>query len=274
MGSDSMEARGGTLLIHLGGLGDVCVSESSFLSLSLHYGAVRAVGNKRVLDKFTAYFAATDSIDSRAWAYLFSDSLEGPPWSRIVLFGKDRDGAFRERLSRLCAELLFVDMYPDGPAMPAEEYQLEQLRRIGIRPVRVEFKRKKGDRIILYPEKGHAKQKLPVEMFLEVFSKLKEQDMNVLLLRPYGLTVAAPDSVSYEDLDDVAACLSSQGGAFFSNDSGMAHFAAKSGLRALTLFWEADPIIWAPKGSRVLRCRDTSPAVEQVIDFIRDGMGE
>ena len=89
-----MDERGETLLIHLGGLGDVCVSESAFLSLRRHYGnVIRAVGNKRVLDQFTDRFTETDSIDSRTWSYLFSDSLEGPPWPRIVLFGKDRQGA-------------------------------------------------------------------------------------------------------------------------------------------------------------------------------------
>ncbi len=264
---------GGTLLIHLGGLGDVCVSESAFLSLSRHYGsAIRAVGNKRVLDQFTGYFAETDSIDSRAWAYLFSDSLEGPPWPRIILFGKDRHGAFRERLSRLCEELIFIDMYPDETSVPAEEYQLEQLGRMGVRPVRADFHRKAGDRIILYPEKGHVKRKWPVERFLEVFTELKGRGMNALLLAPPDLSQAVPASVSFEDLTEVAACFSSEGGVFFSNDSGMAHFAARHGLRALTLFWEADPIIWAPKGSRILACQDKPPTVEQVIDFIISGM--
>ena len=264
---------GETLLIHLGGLGDVCVSESAFLSLRRHFGnVIRAVGNKRVLDQFTDYFVETDSIDSRAWAYLFSDSLQGPPWPRIVLLGKDRQGTFREGLSRLCEELIFIDMYPDEKSMPAEEYQLEQLGGIGIGPVKAEFHRKAGDRLILYPEEGRVKRKWPVERFLEVFTELRGRGMNVLLMRPPELSLAEPASVSFEDLREVAACFSSQGGAFFSNDSGMAHFGATRGLRPLTLFWEADPIIWAPKGSRILACRDKPPTVEQAIDFIISGM--
>jgi len=268
-----MDERGETLLIHLGGLGDVCVSESAFLSLSRHYGnGIRAVGNKRVLDQFIDHFVETNSIDSRAWAYLFSDSLEGPPWQRIVLLGKDRQGTFRERLSRLCEELIFIDMYPDETSMPAEEYQLEQLRRMRVRPVKADFHRKAGDRIILYPEEGRAKRKWPVERFIEVFTELKKRAMNVLLLRPPDLSLTVPASVSFEDLREVAAFFSSQGGVFFSNDSGMAHFAATRGLRPLTLFWEADPMIWAPKGSRVLACRDEPPTIEQAIDFIISGI--
>lgn len=270
-----MDGRSETLLIHPGGLGDVCVSESSFLSLSRRYGnAIRAVGTKRVLDRFAAYFGQTDSIDSRAWAYLFSESLDGLHWPRIVFFGKDRQGLVRARLSGLCEELIFIDMYPDEGRLPAEAHQLEQLGKLGIAPVRAEFRRKAGDRIILYPEKGREKMKWPVERFLEVFTELSRRKMNVLLMRPPGLTLAGPGSVSHEDLSDVAACLASQGGVFFSNDSGMAHFAARCGLRALTLFWEADPVIWAPKGSRVLECRDKAPTVDRVLAFILAGMGE
>jgi len=263
-----------TLLIHLGGLGDVSVSASSFLSLRHHYGkTIKAVGAVRVLDRFRDYFVETDSIDSRAWAYLFSDSLEGPLWPRLVLFGKDRQGSFRERLSRLSDELIFIDMYPDERSLPVEEYQLEQLKALGIAPVRCEFLRRPGDRIILYPERGHEKIKWPVERFLEVFAKLKGRRMNVLIMAPPGLSLPVPGSVSHEDLGDVAAFFSSQGGVFFSNDSGMAHFAAKHGLRALTLFWEADPAIWAPKGSNVLACRHNPPTVDQVVDFILGGIG-
>ena len=99
--------------------------------------------------------------------------------------------------------------------------------------------------------------------------------MNVLLLRPPDLSQAVPASVSFEDLPrGIAACLSSQGGVFFSNDSGMAHFAATRGLRPLTLFWEADPIIWAPKGSRILVCRDKPPTKQQVINFIISGLAD
>ena len=262
-----------TLLIHLGGLGDVSVSESSLLSLRHHYGkTIKAVGARRVLDQFIDYFAGTDSIDSRAWAYLFSDSLEEPHWPRIVFFGKDRQGLLRDGLSRLCEELLFIDMYPDERSLPVEEYQLEQLKVLGIAPVKAEFLRRPGDRIILYPETGHEKIKWPVERFLEVFAKLRERRMNVVMMRPPGLSLPVPDSVSHEDLGDVAAFLSSQGGAFFSNDSGMAHFAARHGLRALTLFREADPAIWAPKGSRVLACRENPPTVDQVIAFIMSEM--
>ncbi len=267
-----MSCGEGTLLVHLGGLGDVCVSASAFLSLSNHFGKViKAVGNKRVLDQFAAYFSETGSIDSRAWAYLFSDLLEGPHWQRIVFFGKDRGGAIRERLSRLCEQLIFIDMYPDAGRVHAEEYQLEQLRRYGMVPMKAPFHRRMGDRIILYPEKGHAKQKWPIDHFLEVFRKLKERGLNVLLMRPPGLSLAVPDTVSYEDLRDVAACFS-QGGVFFSSDSGMAHFAARCGLRPLTLFWEADPAVWSPRGARFLTCQDKAPTVGEVIDFITSGM--
>jgi len=109
----------GILLIHPGGLGDVCLSESTLLSLKHHFGkSMEAVGNKAVLDVFRDYFTGVDSIDRRTWTYLFSDSLTCRSWRRIIFIGKDRTGAFRERLFRLCDELVFIDMYPEGRPRP------------------------------------------------------------------------------------------------------------------------------------------------------------
>jgi len=260
-----------TLLIHLGGLGDVCISESAFLSLSRHFGKPStAVGVKRVLEEFAAYFAGCASIDSRTWAYLFSPSLEGPRWQRIILFGKDRSGSLRQRLSLLCGELIFIDMYPDEERVPAEEYQLGQVGRYGATPVKAIFPRRPSDRIILYPEKGSTKRKWPVDRFLEVFARLKERGLNVLLLAPPGLALSVPHEEAPRDLREVAVCFS-QGGVFFSNDSGMAHFAARCGLRPLTLFWDADPVVWSPRGSLVLACQKKAPTIEEVEDFITSG---
>ena len=123
-----MDSDDETLLIHLGGLGDVCLSESAFLTIARHFRTpLRAVGTKRVLDRFGAYFTCVDSIDARRWAYLFSDSLPGRQWRRIIFFGKDREGALRERLARMADRVVFVDLYPDRERMPVEQHQLAQL---------------------------------------------------------------------------------------------------------------------------------------------------
>jgi hypothetical protein len=267
MGEDGQEHSGG-LLIHPGGLGDVCLSESTLLSLTQHFGAFfEAVGTKPVLDMFRRYFTGVDSIDRRTWMYLFSDSPACRTWQRIILIGKDRTGAFRERLSRLCGELIFIDMYPEGQPVGVEDYQLGQLPRYGIAPVRKEVQAKTGTRVILYPERPYKKKKWPVDRFLEVYEKLTRLGVERVLMRPPDLDLPAVPARVFELLADIAAFFSA-GGIFFSNDSGMAHFAARCGLRAATLFQEADPLIWRPKGGLVLECRGTPPSVDEVVDFI------
>ncbi len=131
MVKDGPAHKDGGLLIHPGGLGDVCLSESTLLSLTRHFGAAfEAVGTKPVLDVFRTYFTRTDSMDRRRWMYLFSDSPACATWQRTVFIGKDRAGAFRERLSRLCDDLIFIDMYPEGRPVHVEDYQPRAARTI------------------------------------------------------------------------------------------------------------------------------------------------
>ncbi|MGD0228754.1 MAG: glycosyltransferase family 9 protein [Syntrophorhabdales bacterium] len=261
-----------SLFIHPGGLGDVCLSESTILSLKGHFGTpFRAVGTKRVLDLFGGYFTSVDSLDRRTWAYLFSDSLDGPSWRRVVFIGKDRGGSIRARLSRLTGELIFIDMYPDLPVAPVEDYQIGQLGPYGIAPIRKETQARTGGRIILYPERPYGKRKWPVDRFLEVYRILAEQGMDVVLMRPPDLDLGPEAACSFEGLSDIAAFFSA-GGVFFSNDSGMAHFASRCGLRPLTLFCDADPLVWRPKDALVLDRRERPPEVDEVVAFILSGI--
>ena len=78
------------LLIHLGGLGDVCLSESTFHSLNVHFeGNVHALGYKRFLALFDHYFAQVLSVEERSWLWLFSDL----PCDKTL----ETDGAGRKR---------------------------------------------------------------------------------------------------------------------------------------------------------------------------------
>jgi len=260
------------LLVHLGGLGDVCLSESTLLSLRRHFGhTLRVVGNKRILDLFCDYFTGVDSIERRSHAYLFTEAVPAPAWERIIFIGKDRSGAFRERMARLAGEVIFIDLYPDGRRVHVEEYQLEQLALQGIEPVKREVAVKTGRRVILYPERPYTKRKWPVERFLEIYGRLNALGVEVVLLGPPDLALSPLPAYAFENLSDIAAFFS-MGAIFFSNDSGMAHFAARCGLRPFTLFPDADPLVWHPKGARLLPCRETFPTVEEVTAFILSGM--
>ncbi len=256
------------LLIHMGGLGDVCLSEAAFLTLSSHFRkGIRAVGSKRVLERFGVYFTRIDSIDARVWTYLFSDSSRGRRWKRIIFFGKDREGIFRARLGQLTDELIFIDLYPDQERIPVEQYQLAQLTTCGMEPVVPVLPKRNADRIVLYPEAGFQKRKWSPGQFVKIFEGLKERELNVILMTPPGLDLSVSDTVSFEGLSDIEDFFS-EGGIFFSNDSGLAHFAARCGLSPLTLFWDADPAVWQAKGSRILQCGGAGPTVSEVMDFV------
>jgi len=137
------------LLIHLGGLGDCCLSESVFCSVSRHYAApVVGLGTKRFLSLFEGYFARVHGIESARWLYLFSSKPADITWERIVFIGKDREGSLRERWQRFSrSPLVFIDMYPDGAfgeggtraaraSTHVEDHQLAQLPAYAIEAVK------------------------------------------------------------------------------------------------------------------------------------------
>jgi hypothetical protein len=104
------------LLIHMGGLGDMCLSESTFLSLSQHFQRnISALGYPRFFNFFHTYFKTINSIESAKWLYLFSDYPSKNTWKRIAFIGKDRNGELRRRWQAISEEeLIFIDMYPDS----------------------------------------------------------------------------------------------------------------------------------------------------------------
>ncbi|MDD3844801.1 MAG: glycosyltransferase family 9 protein [Syntrophorhabdaceae bacterium] len=261
-----MSAEDEVLVVHLGGLGDVCLAESLFLSLREHFGdRLVGLGNRRFLDLFSGYFKRTHGVESRHWLYLFSEKLAGPRWGRIIFIGKDRRGSIRRRWkAHSVAEPMFVDMYPDGSFDPPpegeeappiekahiEDYQLDQLSRSGIKPRRKEITPKMGQRVILYPEQGFLKEKWPAENFVALRDLFRGRGADALLMRPPGLLLSAEGSLFLEDLADVKR-LFDDGGIFVSNDSGMAHLAGACGLATVTIFTAFDPAIWHPRGRNI-----------------------
>ncbi|HEX2965531.1 MAG TPA: glycosyltransferase family 9 protein [Syntrophorhabdaceae bacterium] len=253
------------LIVHLGGLGDVCLSESVFYSLRTHFDDnLTGLGNKRFLGLFQEYFDKTEGIESRKWLYLFSEKLGGPFWKQIVFIGKDTHGILRKRWQQFSGErLIFIDMYQEGTYGEAssdpihqkqvrerlhiEDYQLLQLKENGIQPLKKAIIEKKAARVILYPERGFTKEKWPPDKFLELHRSLEKRGIDVTVQQPLGLVFDVGRKVSYEDLAEVKQFYS-EGGVFVSNDSGMAHLAGACGLFTITIFTDFDPHIWRPRG--------------------------
>jgi hypothetical protein len=265
MAGSETRGKGAGLLVHMGGLGDVCLSESTILSVTRHFGGrLHAVGNRPVLEPFGAYFTTVESIGGRKWACLFSDGLPGPSLRRVVFIGKDRSGAFRQRIAGLGSEVIFIDMYPEGQAVRVEDYQLGQLAAYGISPARKSIRLRAGRRVVIYAERAYKKRKWPSESFVEVWELLNARGIEASLMAQPGLSLPGglPARV-FERLSDIADFLSS-GGIFLSNDSGMAHFAARCGMYPVTLFFDTDPDVWRPAAGKVLKCDGDPPGAKEV----------
>jgi len=279
------------LLLHLGGLGDVCLSESVFLSLRNHFGDnIVAVGTKRFFRLFPAeYFLRIHGVESRHWLYLFSKEPTDIRWERVIFIGKDRQGDLRRRWQEISLDsMIFIDMYPDNKfgvrrsafgkkpgttpdsefRVHVEEYQLAQFARFGIEAVKKEIPRRKSPRVILYPEKGFEKEKWELENFMTLYGSLRSKGVQTHMMLPADLKADIPGTLSIDDLNDVRGFFEA-GGIFVSNDSGMAHLAGASGLFTITIFTDYDPRVWHPRGANISfkRGRDlfSCDTVEKII---------
>jgi len=259
-----------TLLIHLGGLGDVCLSESSFLSLFTFIGPqITALGYVRFLSLFQDYFTAVRSVEERRWLPLFAGDVPSRTWQRIILIGKDRKGDLRHRLSPLSRyPFLFIDMYPDEEPIHVEDYQLRQLAASGMEALRKEVVPRHADRVILYPEEPRGKRKWAYENFLALAEMLNAAGVNTILLEAPDVDRPAEGSLRFSGLGEMAAFFGG-GGVFFSNDSGVAHLAGACGLTTVTLFHDQRPAIWHPRGKNIsIACEDEYPSVTHIVSLI------
>jgi hypothetical protein len=286
------------LLIHLGGLGDMCLSESTFLSLSRHFeGNIEALGYTRFLKLFDEYFTEIHRIESIKWLHLFSDHCHDVVYKHIIFIGKDREGNLQKRWKGFSREpLIFIEMYPEDRLMAhnsqlksgvnkehgakgvhVEDYQLAQLAQYGICAIKKEIKPEPLRRTILYPEKGFQKNKWPLENFIELYNLLKLKDIKVHILESLGMNIDIPDKISFQELSDIKEFFLN-GGIFVSNDSGMAHLAGMCGLFSLTIFIDSNPLIWHPRGRfQTLRQGTEMIAVSvietEIIELMTQGLG-
>lgn len=298
-------AEGEQLLVHLGGLGDLCLSESAICSVTKHFPErTVALGYTRFLVLFHHYFHRIEWAESRQWATFFSGGpLPQTVWKRIVFVGKDRRGSLRKKWRSLSDhELIFIDMYPEMSSTPGEgecdsnnmivdegrgyfrknhsykhptkkvhveEYQLNQLRQYRIMPVKVDVPERGTVPIILYPEKGYRKNKWDLDKFLILYKRIKEAGHDVCFLEQQELSLDVADKRSFCELTGVKDFLSG-GGLLISNDSGMAHLAGALGLATITIFTDHDPDVWHPRGRNVsFRSVHGTLDIEKILQIIK-----
>ncbi len=231
-----------TLLIHLGGLGDVCLSESTFYSLVSHFKkSVDVLGYKRFLELFGGYFERVHSVDERQWLWLFSDFPCDKRWKRTVLIGKDKSGEMRRRLNAVSTEPPWsIDMYPDEEKIHVEAYQLSQLHELGVEALEKQIEPRLADRVILYPEHSRGKRKWPYDHFLSLFDMLKARGIDGTLLEAPEVEHPVEDSVRFEQLKDTAAFFK-DGGIFFPTTQASRTSQARAAWQPLPSFTTSIP---------------------------------
>lgn len=272
------------LLIHMGGLGDVCLSESVFHSLTTCFGKnIIALGTRRFFALFEEYFTKIEGIESARWLPLFSERPLGMTWDRIIFIGKDRRGDLRKRWRKLSRnELVFLEMYPEGgfPApdeksslrdpikeVHVEDFQLEQLGGYGIEAIKKEVTPSVSRRVILYPEAVFQKRKWPAERFAALCRSLRRKGVDACILGSPGLKLDVEEKVFFQELGETRRFLQ-KGGIFVSNDSGMAHLAGATGLYTITMFADFDHKVWHPRGRNVSLSHDPDTTDPQAIEAL------
>jgi hypothetical protein len=269
------------IIIHMGGLGDVCLAENTIRSLKHGLGApLVGAGNSRILTLFGEHFSRIEDIGSRKLTYLFSEASAGRRWRRIIFIGKDLTGELRRRWQAFSDEpVLFVDMFPgaaddtmESNPTWVEDYQLAQLEDKGIVPQREEIEWRRSTRVILYSEEASHKKGWPLECFLGLRDRLASRGADPVLMVPGELAQQVPGGVVISDIEKVSLFFR-EGGVFVSNDSGMAHLAGRSGLFTVTLFFTVDPRIWHPRGQgHHLDARSAPFEVDTLAGYIEEVM--
>jgi len=121
----------------------------------------------------------------------------------------------------------------------------------------------RGEYVVLHPGSGSPRKNWPVEMWLAVLQAAArgrevvvtagpaDDEALALLAAVWPGSLAPARIVRAPSLDVLAGILS--GAALYAgNDSGVTHLAAAVGAPTLAVFGPTDPVVWRPRGPRVV----------------------
>jgi heptosyltransferase-3 len=212
----------------------------------------------------------------------------------IVVFGKEGAGTAISNLRRVCeGEVLHINSFPPwNERIHLTDHLLRELRRhdFSIEEHTPQlflkaadqawgrsFCRKKGlteeekaRAIILHPGSGSKKKVWPVERFSNLVYYLRKHYSSRILIvlgpaegpeiqkafeqMQWDLGPEAPLVVKGLSLLGVASIMEGCR-LYIGNDSGITHMAAALGLPAVAVFGPADPVVWSPRGKKVVIVR-------------------
>ena len=212
----------------------------------------------------------------------------------IVAFGKDEKGAILSNLHRVCeGRVIHLNLFPPwNERIHMTDHLLRELRRyhfsvegqnpkLYLTPADQAwgkgFCRRKGltdeekaHTVLLHPGSGSKKKVWPVERFVELFHTLQgHTDSRIfIILGPaegtdtqkafegiqWDLGSRAPILLKGLSLLGLASVMEGCR-LYIGNDSGITHMAAALDIPTLAIFGPTDPVLWSPRGKKVVVVR-------------------
>jgi heptosyltransferase III len=176
--------------------------------------------------------------------------------SIVSWYGTNRP-EFRAAVEGLPFE--FHAALPDGSCHAVDFYARQVGAPDGLAPrIDTQTETPPKEAVAIHPFSGSASKNWPLERFHELVARLT---LPVEFF--YG-----PEQI--KDLYELAGRLA--GAALYvGNDSGITHLATAVGTPVIALFGPTDPLVWAPRGARVLhRERIADISVDEVLSAIAD----
>jgi ADP-heptose:LPS heptosyltransferase len=239
-----------TLLIRPGAIGDFVVSLPALEHLKSAYTEAWVSEQNVPLARFADH---ARSIGSTSLNLLGLEGVEPPTvlleklrsFDRIVSWYGARREEFRRAVQGLPFE--FLAPLPEGSAMHATDFYLEQVGAPDEAVPRIDCPRWDGGFAVIHPFSGSATKNWPLENFRALAARLESRMPVKWCAGPSELLDGA---VRIDNLYELA-CWLAGARLFVGNDSGIAHLAAAVGTPVLTFFGPTDPSVWAPRGPQV-----------------------
>jgi heptosyltransferase-3 len=216
----------------------------------------------------------------------------------IVVFGKNEGGTLIGNLKQACqGRILHIDTFPSWvERIHFTDHLLKGLSRYGFSVTERnpklylkktdqiwgwDFWRKKGltieeraGTIIIHPGSGSKKKVWPLERFLDLTHYLQKHLRSRILIilgpaegpevqmnfenKEWSMGTTAPILAKGLSLLELASVMEGCR-LFIGNDSGISHMAAALGLPTIAIFGPTDPMVWAPRGEKVVVVREEIP---------------
>jgi ADP-heptose:LPS heptosyltransferase len=238
-----------------------------------------------------SFFARGGSLDPHLSQFFSTFEL-------IIVFGKNGGGTLIGNLKQVCrGRILHIDPFPSwAERIHITDHLLRGLSRYGFstseRYPKLHLKksdqnwgrsfwRKKGfteeerrEAIIIHPGSGSKKKVWPLERFLDLIHYLQKhlRSRIIIVLGPaegleiekhfeemeWNMGTNAPILAKGLSLLELASVMEGCR-LFVGNDSGISHMAAALGLPTIAIFGPTDPMVWAPRGEKVVVIRAEIP---------------